>query len=528
MAKDMILKLNGPGMTSLHKAGLAGLYMTLKALERNKVKINELHWELHPDRVVLNWQGETPKAALQQLIERSFQIDPDGFFHLTGLDSGSPATVDQKHLLYIALLNTFLQYGKHRKKEMKRSLSYQIDDKTVLVEGFEPIVSYIHQKVEDEFLDNKGLFKPDIGIIGWLYPGGGQRHATYPGSMLTEPVEQALCLLFAPVGCVFFQIVASTKGRKARAALVIPQVLDLNIYAQLRLFIAQRGVVALTASGASDAALRLLVMMRGATLGGEFAQLTDESIPCRVITFGIVAWNEKQKSRTMTRTVLPGSTKGMDNYALADAIFKNDWQCVKEKRDRRGDLTEPEHHFIKTSIARELIADNIACGRQWYDGFADAITNKETRTRLTYERKELSDMVNQATFDDARERIFISACHEAWRRRLGKLGERSRRENATFSSLVNREYEKLRVALSRCKNPAALRETVVDFWSRAGSIKELHDHWQDVLSLVDEKNWRKGKDLALLALASYKPASKDEEQGMTTQTTEATEGEGNE
>lgn len=528
MAERMTLRLHGPGMTSLHKAGLAGLYMTLKAFERNKIRIDELAWELHPDRVVLDWRGETPKAALQQLIEQSFQLDNEGYFRLAGLDVGRPSTPDQKHLLYSALLNTFLQYGKHRKKETKVSLSYQIDDKTVFVEGFEPIVSYIHQKAADEFLDNRGLFKPDVGIIGWLYPGGGQRHATYPGSMLTESSEMALCLLYAPIGCVFFQISSRTKGRRARAALVIPQVLDLAMYAQLRLYIAQRGVVALTASGASDAALRFLVMMRGATLGAEFAHLTGESTPCRVITFGIVAWSKQQKSRTMTRTVVPGSIKGMDNYALADAIFKNDWQRVKEKRNRHGEVTKPEHHFIKTSAARELIADNIARGGQWYDGFADYMANKETRTQLIYERKELSDMVNQATFDDARERIFISACHEAWRRKLGKLGERARRENAVFSSLVNREYEKLRVSLSRCKNPATLRETVVDFWSRAGSIKELHDHWQDVLSLLDEKNWRKGKDLALLALASYKPASKDEEHGMTIQTTEATEGEGNE
>ena len=93
---------------------------------------------------------------------------------------------------------------------------------------------------------------------------------------------------------------------------------------------------------------------------------------------------------------------------------------------------------------------------------------------------------------------------------------------------MNREYEKLRVSLSRCKNPATLRETVVDFWSRAGSIKELHDHWQEVLALLDERNWRKGKDLALLALASYKPASKNEEEGMMVHATQETEGDDNE
>jgi len=389
---DMILKLNGPGMTSLHKAGLAGLYMTLKAFERNEIRIDELTWELHPDRIVLDWQGETPKAALQQLIERSFQIDHDGFFRFAGLDNGSPATMDQKHLLYIAMLNTFLQFGPHRPTASKRTLRIEVDERIMLVNGFGPIQRYRHQQAAEVFLDNNGRFLSEIEVAGWLYPGAGQRHVVHADSKFSEPVEQALCLLFAPVGCVFFQIVASTKGRKARAALVIPQILDLDMYAQLRLYIARRGVVALTASGASDAALRFLVMLRGATLGAEFAHLTGENMPCRVITFGIVAWNEKQKSRTMTRTVLPGSIKGMDNYALADAIFKNDWQRVKEKRDRHGNVTEPEHHFIKTSVARELIADNIAHGGQWYDGFADSMANKETRTRLIYERKELSNV----------------------------------------------------------------------------------------------------------------------------------------
>ena len=194
MAERMTIRLHGPGMTSLHKTGLAGLYMTLKAFERNKIRIDELAWELHPDRVVLDWQGETPKAALQQLIERSFQIDHDGFFRLAGLDSGSPATVEQKHLLYIALLNTFLQFGPHRPTAAKRTLRYEVDDKVCLVNGFGPIQSYRHQQAVDVF-DNNGKFLPDIEVAGWLYPGGGQRHVVHADSKFSEPVEQALCLL---------------------------------------------------------------------------------------------------------------------------------------------------------------------------------------------------------------------------------------------------------------------------------------------------------------------------------------------
>jgi hypothetical protein len=41
----MTLRLNAPGMTSLHKAGLAGLYMTLLAFEETGQKIEGLSWK---------------------------------------------------------------------------------------------------------------------------------------------------------------------------------------------------------------------------------------------------------------------------------------------------------------------------------------------------------------------------------------------------------------------------------------------------------------------------------------------------
>jgi len=60
MAINMELKLFGPGMTSLHKAGLAGLFMTLRSFEERNRKIDGLSWELLPDKVRLCWQkGKT-------------------------------------------------------------------------------------------------------------------------------------------------------------------------------------------------------------------------------------------------------------------------------------------------------------------------------------------------------------------------------------------------------------------------------------------------------------------------------------
>jgi CRISPR-associated protein Cas8a1/Csx13 len=134
-------------------------------------------------------------------------------------------------------------------------------------------------------------------------------------------------------------------------------------------------------------------------------------------------------------------------------------------------------------------------------------------------------MVEEAAFDDKRERTFVRACHEAWRRRMGQIGERARREGASFPDLVSREFERIRIGFARCKNAATLRETVTDFWARAGGpLPALQVSWQGILPLLGDKNWRQAKDLALLALASYQPASREEAEALASSDVEDTKG----
>lgn len=514
MAERMTLKLNGPGMTSLHKVGLAGLYMTLKAFERNKIQIDELSWKLYPDQVILDWQGKTPSKALKQLVENSFQIDQDSFFRLTGLETGKPTTQAQKHLLYTVFLNTFLKQSKSRElSKSSQTLTYTIDDKPLWFEKFKRVNAYNHQNKLNVLLNKDGSFKKGAEIIGWLYPGGIERHSCLANTRLEEPIELVLCLWFAPVGSIFFRISSGRWGKKVSVALVIPDVLNLEHYALIRRSFAVCPVADLTASGTSDAALRYVVEAAAMEKLKEVKEATkmlnakyDDSIKCRIITFGSVLWNKQENVRTGTQSIVSLQKKFLDNYNLAHSLFRNSFQRVKEGKNRRGEVTKPEHYFIKTSVARELIADNIAHGKQWYEGFADYISNKERHKRLTYEQKELAQMVDQSEFNP-QEKVFVTVCHEAFRNHLGrKFG---RKGGANWDT----EYSKMRVKFSRCKNSVSLREAVIDFWSRAGSIKELHDHWSDVLPLMDEKNWRKGKDLALLALASYKPSKRGDGTG---------------
>ncbi|HAF13486.1 MAG TPA: hypothetical protein DCK93_15990 [Blastocatellia bacterium] len=515
MATTMTLRLNAPGMTALHKAGLAGLYMTLQAFDGKEQKIHGLEWQLESKQVVLTWTENTPKAAFEKLIKKSFWIDDKGFIRLAGLEPERELNYAQRHHLYNALLNSFLQYGKHREKSAKTTLSYDVgDNKIYWLKDFEPIKQFIHRKVVEDkniakdWIDNKGSFREKVKIIGWLYPGGSVRHVdsiSQKATTIKEPFELALLLLFAPVGVIYYLISSRVKGRKTRLALLLPEIKDLGIYARLRQVIAAQAVLELTASSASDAALRMLLTIETSSISNHFAKLMRDRFFCRVITFGIVAWNEKQKSRTATRNIFSGNLSGLENYRLAAALFKNRWQQVSAKRN------EPERYFATTFSARELIADNIASSEVWYHNIADYMTRKETREQLFYERKELGQMVEEAKFDDERERLFIKVCHESWRRRLGKLGERAMRENANFSSLARKEAERLRTSLARCKNAETLRGTVVDFWSRGGTNELLQgDGLINLWPLFDEKNWRTAKDLVLLALVSYQPQSREE------------------
>jgi len=496
-------------MTSLHKAGLAGLYMTLQAFEATKEKINGLSWKREATTVTLEWDDRHLASTFHDFINRSFWVDDEGFVRLKGLEINKPPETDKKHQLYIALLNSFLQFGPHRPTGTKRNLPYEIDDHLFWIRDFAPVKKFRHQEAVTDFVDEKGRFKESIEAAGWLYPGAGQRHVVHNATKLNEVPELALCLLFAPVGVVYYSIKSSAKGRKARLAMIIPEVIDLAAYSEVRQALADQTQFELTASSASDAALRMLVTIAGGRTADEIAREFGGNSICRVVTFGIVSWNEKQKSRTYARSIMSGQLRRFHDYQIADAIFKNRWQRISGARDRHGNEVEPERYFVITYSAREFIADNIASGKPWYGNLAKHLANKESRQHLQYERKELHEMVQAASFESENERLFIEVCQESWRRRLGKLGQRAISERTSFSMLANKEAEHLRNSLTRCKNADTLRETVVDFWSRAGANRLLQGKsLANLLPLFAD--WKKARDLALLALISYQPQSEQE------------------
>ena len=56
------LELGAPSMTLMHRAGLAGFWMTLKQLEQqyptSAERPGNLTWSLTPRSISLNWEGQ--------------------------------------------------------------------------------------------------------------------------------------------------------------------------------------------------------------------------------------------------------------------------------------------------------------------------------------------------------------------------------------------------------------------------------------------------------------------------------------
>jgi len=504
---ELRIDLHAAGMTALHRVGLAGLWLTLKAIEDDVPSSRVLakaggSWELKSKSVTLRWTG-SPDKFFESLFRESFRIDKNGLIWLPA--AGEPtADLQRSVVLQNALLGSFLQHGRTRTADPAQkpggAVSVDIDGGSLAVR-FRRVTKYAHQEA---------CFKATgvNSLKGWLFPGGSVRHVGLGESStaLAEPAGRALCLRYAPAGILYFEIRRRGSGVRPRYALVLPELNDLPTYARARASFMKRGVKSSFAAGTTDAGYRTVAMLHGSRIMKDTG-----SMGCRVVSFGTVPWSSQQKTRVGISVVEVRSAAELRVFSMSCSVLQVNL-IRKENREPFWDVPQ----------VPDLVAENLACARPWWAGFSDFVADSERRAHVFhYEKGGLSKMVqSKEALPLGPERTFVLTCHEAWRRRLGQLGERARREGTPFRELARREFERLRVAFSRCKNAATLRETVTDFWARSGSsLRELQDGWREVLTLMDEQNWRKGRDLALLALASYRPATKEEKEAIAPEST---------
>ncbi|TBR56598.1 type I-MYXAN CRISPR-associated Cas8a1/Cmx1 [Westiellopsis prolifica IICB1] len=479
--------LGNPSFTLLHCAGLAGLWMTLNQLEIEKVACPEgLNWQLSKRKVILNWEG-SDKKVLEWLLKESFQIN-DGLIALRGLDSQTMRK-DANVIVHQGILGTFLQHTSTHKSSGTKTefLSLGEGEKEIQV-TYKALQSYAYQDFAGNLCDkNAQLLTKPISVAGWLNPGAVVRHVAFSSDTSFEELpENAFVLLFAPVACYYYILRSKLRDKRAQYALVVPEITDLEKYAQYRQnqHLRYATYKDFHASGLGDAGLRFL------TLETTIDITKDFGVPrCQVLTLGTVAWATQQKTRT-DMYVVEASDEVCHNYKVCD-----DW--LKDKA-----IEGKEGGFVATNFAKELIAENLARKQPWYSRISEKVNSNEMFKKLAYERGGLYQVIQKIQSDE-REKLFVQACHEAIKFTYGQIYEQTKKRGEVPN--FDRETVRIRTGLGRCKNSDTFREFITDFWSRAGKIPTLQEHWEELMEFVmADKNWKKSRDLALLALASYK------------------------
>lgn len=494
--------LSNPHFTLLHRAGLAGLWMTLNQLKKETQlsnseallgsanRLGQLDWQLTPRQVTLHWEGNDLEV-LNWLLKESFQLE-DGRIILRGLDSKT-MPIQSQLILHKGILGTFLQHNKTHKSAGNVSKSFQVEeDKPEFVANYKSLTWYVYQDFAKNLCESSGqLLTTPIKVLGWLNPGAVVRHVAFSSdTSFEEPPAAAFLLLFASVACCYNIIKSKLRDQRAQYALVVPEVTDLEAYAKWRQNPKWReeGYKDFFASGLGDAGLKFLTHVTEVTARRNVQH-------CQVLTLGTVAWSAQQKTRT-------------DLYVIEanDRICQNYQTCKSWLGDRV--VAGKDGAFVVTSFARELIAENLAKSKPWYSGFADKVNSNDLFRNLTYERGGLNQMLNDIEWDKDSEKLFVKACHEAIGYTHKELYKRAKDKGEVAN--YEREDTKFRTGLTRCKTPGAFREFITDYLSRTRFLPTLEENWEQLMDLImGAKDWKKGRDLALLALASYKRSRKE-------------------
>lgn len=497
MPNHLVLKLFDPGMTHLHRVGLAGLCMTLKRLDPADY---EKHggWNLTPTGVELFWEN-TPGDLLGPIIEKAFGISKNGVIDFL-VHRGSRIGDLGKIQIHNAVLRTFLQHGRTRglaKKEVSFSLEYEKKKLTVTLR---PLTWYQNQKISHLF-NKKGLFNKNIKLAGWAFPGGGVRHVDFSApTTLTNDGGYFLCLLFAPAGSLYFLISAKNPDGKfdqrKGAAIVLPHVKNLEEYEDGYSNYLESPVANLHANSLGDAGLSALAVLNLHADPGSLGDLQVNS--CSVMTLGTVPWSKQQKTRTAIEIIRTVNARRLAFFDFSAKVLQH-----------KVVIKEDESYYIQTSTTRGLIAENIAADRHWYKDFYKVMRSKKLVHATHFDKRGLHEMTQsqRTAWPDQADKLFVEAIHNALRNRYGALAARAvaKGEKIPF----DREFERIRTSLMRAKNAQTMRGELADLFARGGINKSLQQSWPQFLALFTGDDWQKARDLALLALVSYEGKGAD-------------------
>ncbi len=491
----IFLSLKANDTTIIHRGGMTGLWMSLKVLEKKypnpAQRPGNVTWNLTSTSISLNWQGED-FPVLDWLIKQSFQIDEDGLIKFTGLEFSSLKLINKIHN-HKAINETFLRLNRFYKKSKVTSQSFKINNINFSLK-YKQLNSYVHQSFAEKLCDDSGnLINGYIKIVSWLYPGATVRHAKIDKvNKIEEKVEYAFALLFFPLVCQYYILQSDSlktyDDRFTRYVIVVPEVHNLETAAVRCWNLKSIKYVDLYVNNLSEAALKYYHYTQDSSL----SMTNVES--CQILLY------EKLNKKSQQRAIFD-----VQDFIITPQAIK-DYQFIYQHFAKNIIFKEETSFIIKINLIRSIIANNLAHNLPWWTDCWENIyeTNSlgDREQQLVFNRKGLLAMIEE---DAALEiyQNFIRAFHEALRKIYAKTYSRTK---AGEKPRIEREYERIRSELSRCYDQQSLEDFLSDFLARGGLNSALYDQWSEVLPLiVSEVAWQKTRNLALIALASYKP-----------------------
>ena len=491
----IFLSIQASDTTIIHRGGMAGLWMTLKQLAKKFLTPAErpgnLTWDLTSTSISLNWQGQD-FPVLDWLLKQSFQINQQGLISFAGLNYSSMDLINQIHI-HQAINDTFLRHNKFYKKEKINSELFNVKNNQIALE-YKALKWYAHQKFAEKLCDESGYLIEDyIKIVSWLYPGATVRHAKLNKiTNIEEKVEYALALLFLPLICQYYILesdyIQNHNKRLTRYLIVIPEINNLEEAALRCWNLKNINYQDYYVTNLAEAALKYYYTQ------GLNAPRDDEY--CQILQY------EKPNKTSQQRALVK-----IQDFTITYKAIKN-YQFVPEyfQENRIFPNRKKSEFTVKVNSIRAMITNNLAHNHPWWKDFWEIIYQRnqlgDLAKQLAFNRKGLFAMIEQDQ-ELVNYKDFIRAFHEALRKIYAKIYGRTKEGDIPR---IGQEYERIRGELSRCYDQQSLEDFLSDFLARAGLNAALYEKWEEILPLiVNEIAWRKTRNLALIALASYKP-----------------------
>jgi CRISPR-associated protein Cas8a1/Csx13 len=529
-------KLSNPGMDLLERAGLAGLFMALRAARAANHDLSPLEWtdaDLKHDSVTVRWTGPA-QPAFEKLMRWAWQVR-DGLFYFPAIH-GEGDHWWKREAVHNGLMKTYFQ-NPNVQPALERvtkvvtieegrmiQVSYKVPGERVpapelgLNKRNKPKNKTIPTQTTKPHIDSsEALFvkkdgswetKP-VELSNWVYPGCAGR---YGGEKSWYgPADLGLILMLTPTVCHFLRL----QGEGGNWALVVPDVRELFEFARARPRVALKPEFVDVAS-LGDAGLRFLAEY---TTGEVRKRL---HVGCRVLAMGNVPYYQNQSIRKAVLDVADRN-QAVERYRLLQQAFPNYFQAIKKPATEEG--PQP-NGWYKLPTGRGRIADNLVNGRPWYEKLfvpmpwdeqeleqqrkqadAGSSTERVWFRALTYQRSKLMKLITQDDmWETEAEKFFVQAFWEALDSLYAQEAEATERGGSrTAQERFEHLNEDIRRALMQAKTRVSLRAALAELFAKAGRQKTVREHPAAVWRLIDHPDcWQQGRDLALLALASHR------------------------